>query len=162
MIEFYGEISMPCKRAVNKRKKRYYAVWLCVLSVIVAGLAVYAGIDGGGKGRDFIVFTVFAVLLALFTAYLFAAPVPRSLEGEKWLFRVQIEGEELLFTQYLTGREIVKKRPLCKVKKVVKTKYGYLLYVPNGGSIVACQRNLLKKGTFDRLETLFGGKLKEE
>ena len=160
MIEFYGEISMPCKRAVNKRKKRYYAVWLCVLSVIVAGLAVYAGIDGGGKGRDFIVFTVFAVLLALFTAYLFAAPVPRSLEGEKWLFRVQIEGEKILWVQYLPDKTIRKEKMIDSIKKVYRTKFCYYLVYNNLSNAIICERCLLKRGTFDRLEYTFEGKIR--
>ncbi len=141
-------------------RKRYYAVWTAVLTVIVGALAVIAGFTNG----QYIMFTVFAALLLALTALLFFAPTSKSLAKEQWLFRVQIDIEEgvLKFTQYAGGREIAKKRELARVRKVVKDDRCYMLYVPNAGSLVICQNNLLKKGTFTELEALFAGKLYKE
>ena len=143
MIEFFGEISLACKKNADRRKKRYYAVWTAVLTAVVAGLAVVAGTTGG----EFVMFTVFAALLLALTVFLFIAPSPKSLSKEQWLFRIQIEGEEIRFTQYLAEKEVSKKREVGKVRKVVKDERCYLLYTPNAGNIIVCQRNLLKKGT---------------
>lgn len=157
MIEFFGEISLACKKNADRRKKRYYAVWTAVLTAVVAGLAVVAGTTGG----EFVMFTVFAALLLALTVFLFIAPSPKSLSKEQWLFRIQIEGEEIRFTQYLAEKEISKKREVGKVRKVVKDERCYLLYTPNAGNIIVCQRNLLKKGTFEELESLFSGRIRE-
>lgn len=157
MIEFFGEISAACKKNTERRRKRYYAVWTCALAAVVAALAVIAGVTDG----QYVMFTVFAALLAALTVYLFIAPVSKSLSKEEWLFRVEIEEGVIRFTQYVNGREIVKKREVRKVRRVVKDGRCYLLYAPNAGSIIVCQRNLLKRGTFDELEALFAGKIKE-
>ena len=66
-------------------RKRYYAVWTAVLTVIVGALAVIAGFTNG----QYIMFTVFAALLLALTALLFFAPTSKSLAKEQWLFRVQ-------------------------------------------------------------------------
>ena len=105
--------------------------------------------------------TVFAALLLALTVFLFIAPSPKSLSKEQWLFRIQIEGEEIRFTQYLAEKEVSKKREVGKVRKVVKDERCYLLYTPNAGNIIVCQRNLLKKGTFEELESIFSGKIRE-
>lgn len=156
MIEFYGEISLSCKKVADKRKKHYFAVWTLILTVIVGALAVGNGVSGG----NYLSFTVFACILAALTAFLFAAPSLGKAERSGWVCRVSIEEDTLTFIQYTDGGEVKKTRPLKKVKKVIKMKTCYLLYVPDGASIVVCQRSLLKRGTFEEFESLFRGKIK--
>ncbi len=162
MIEFYGEISMPCKVMADKLKKKYYAFWILILTLIVLAMAIANGVAEGTTLRGpFIAYAIFTVLLAALSVYLFIAPTGKSLARAQWLFRVQIEEGMIRFIQYTGDKEVEKKRELKKVRRVVKTKHAYLLYLPDAANVVICQRNLLKKGTFDELEALFRGKIRE-
>ena len=157
MIEFYGEIALPCKQRADKLRKRHYALWTLALTLIVGGLAAL----NGATGRSFVLFTVFAALLAALTVYLFVAPQFKNSCKERMILRVEIEGDTLTVTR-CGGEEVKKTRPLKKVKKAVLCGGCYYLYAPDAGSLVLCQRNLLKKGTFDEFEALFAGRLKKK
>lgn len=157
MIEFYGEIALPCKKRADKLRKRHYAVWTSALTLAMSVFAVLSGVTGG----NFILFIVFACLLAAVSVFLFVAPQGKSFGKEKWLFRVQIEEGKLRLVQYAQDREIKKERELKKIKKVVLSGGCYYLYAPNAGNLILCQRNLLKKGTFEEFESLFSGRLRK-
>lgn len=46
------------------------------------------------------------------------------------------------------------------IKKVYRTKFCYYLVYNNLSNAIICERCLLKRGTFDRLEYTFEGKIR--
>ena len=81
------------------------------------------------------------------------------MEKERWLFRVTIGEEDVTFVQYLPGKEVRKVKKFNDVKRVVKTKYCYLIVFNDIANAFVCERQLLKRGTLDAFERLFEGKI---
>ncbi len=158
MIEFYGEISDYTKRRAEKLKRKYYAKWLFVLACIPAALCVVSAVTSG----KFIGMLVFAILLVGAGIFLFFSPPGRSYEKQKWIFRVVIDGDTLIFTQYIGQKTVEKKRKIDAVKRVIKTDFCYFVVFNDIGNAVILERCLLKKGTFDLLESIFRGKICEK
>lgn len=156
MIEFYGEVSDYTKRRTDKLRKRYYAIWLAALSVLLGVAAAVSGATGGG----FVPFLVFALLIGAVAAYLFFGPMKKNIAAQKWKFRVTIDGGELVWEQYLPAKTVRKVKKLDRVKRVVKTDFCYYIVFNDIGNAVVCERCLLKKGTFERFEQIFEGKIR--
>lgn len=157
MIEFYGEVSDYTKRRTDRLKKRYFAKWLAALALLLAAVTVAAACTGG----NFWVALAFTAVLAALAALLYFLPMKKKIEG-RWLFRVRIEDDKLYFTQYLNGREVSKTRRIEAVKKVYKTPFCYYIVFSDIAGAIVCERCLLKKGTFDRFEQIFGRKVQEK
>ena len=158
MVEFYGKVSDAVARLAERLRRRYYALWLAALALLCAVVAVAAGIQSGVRG--FLVPLVAALLLAGVAAALYFLPVKKA-KGELVL-RVTADADKLTVVQYLPGREIRRTRPLRRVRRVYRTRYCYFVLFSDIGSAVVCERSLLKKGTFERWEALFGKRLKEK
>ncbi len=161
MIEFYGELSLPCKVYAERARKKYYSFWMTALTLIVLALTVANGLTAGA-GTKFIVYAVFTLLLAGLSVYLFLAPAGKAPARDKYLLRVRIDGTWVRVVRYADGRESEKKREIGQVRRVVRTQEAYYLYLPDAANIVVCQRGLLKEGSFEELEALFRGKIKEK
>lgn len=157
MVEFYGELSEKVKKTADRLKRRYFAVWTFVLTLAVTALAVIGGVLEG----DFIVFTVFAVILASLTAYLYFVP-PRKAAAAQIFIRVIISEDLVRFVRYLEDGEKVKEKKISDIRRVVKTKNCYFLVFNDISNAIPCQRTLLKKGTFTLLEEIFKGKIREK
>ncbi len=156
-IEFYGDVSEYTKRRADKLKKRYFAKWLAALTALTAVAAIVAAFANGG----YIAFVVVSCVLGILAAWLYFSPMKKSMAKEKWTFRVVIDGDFLYWTQYLpNGKTVEKKRLVSQIKRVVKTNYCYYLVYNDISNAFICERNLLKRGTFDALEQLFTGKIR--
>ncbi len=156
-MEFYGDVSEYTKRRADKLKKRYIAKWLGVIALLLAISALVAVFANGG----FLVFLVFAVLLGLIAAWLYLSPLKKSMEKNRWTFRVLIEGDFIYWTQYLPNKKTVeKKRRIDQVKRIIKTNYCYYIVFSDISNAMICERCLLKRGTFDYFEQLFTGKIR--
>lgn len=158
MIEFYGEVTDYTKRRTDKLRKRYFSNWLFALALIVFVVALVLLITAAGLGWLYAM--IFAVLLAAAGAFFRFGPMKKNFNKAKWLFRVQIEGDRLTWVQYLPDKTIRKKKNLNGVKKVYRTKYCYYIVFNDIANAVVCERCLLKRGTFERFEYTFEGKIR--
>lgn len=158
MIEFYGEITDYTKRRTDKLRKRYYSNWIFALAGVVVVVALIVLFTSSGYGWLWV--GVFAVLLAAVGFFLRFGPMRKSVSDAKWLVRVQIEGEKILWIQYLPDKTIRKEKMVDGIKKVYRTKFCYYLVYNNLSNAILCERCLLKRGTFDRLEYTFEGKIR--
>lgn len=157
MIEFYGEVSDYTKVRADKLKKRYFGGWLGALAAVALVVAVIVAFvrDGWGWAPP----AVCAVVLGGVAAWLFMAPRKKTIKA-KWLFRVTIEEDTLTFTQYLGEKTVTKQKRVSRAKYVYKTSYCYYIVFNDISNAVICERRLLRRGTFDRLEQTFAGKLR--
>lgn len=157
VVEFYGDISDYTKRRADKLRKRFFAKWLAVLTfVLIVGLLIALFANGG-----FIVFLIAAVVLGCVAAILYFAPMRKTMEKYRWTFRVTVEGDFVTCTQYLEGgKTAVKKKRLDQIKRVIKTNYCYYLVYNDISNAIICERCLLKRGTFEYLESLFTGRIR--
>ena len=157
VVEFYGDISDYTKRRADKLRKRFFAKWLAVLTVVlIVGLLIALFANGG-----FIVFLIVAVVLGCVAAILYFAPMRKTMEKVRWTFRVTVEGDFVTCTQYLEGgKTAVKKKRLDQIKRVIKTNYCYYLVYNDISNAIICERCLLKRGTFEYLESLFTGRIR--
>lgn len=155
-IEFYGEVSEYTKVRVDKIRKRYFAKWIGALAAVLALAAVIAAFFSSSV----LLLLIFAGLLAAVAAWLAFSPLKKSMEKERWLFRVTIGEEDVTFVQYLPGKEVRKVKKFNDVKRVVKTKYCYLIVFNDIANAFVCERQLLKRGTLDAFERLFEGKIR--
>lgn len=158
VIEFYGEVSDYTKVRTDKIRKRYFAGWLFGLAILLLLVTVLLVVFGEGYG--WVAPAVFAVILTGNAAYHQFGPMKKSMENKRWLLRVHIEGDEIIYTQYLPQKTIEKKKRLDQIKKVYRTKFCYYLVYNDVANAIVCERSLLKRGTFERLEYLFEGKIK--
>ncbi len=158
VIEFYGEVSDYTKRRTDKLRKRYFSNWLLVLMapVFIVSLVLLFTSEGDG----WIYTLVFALLLGSAGAFFRFGPMKKKFNDGKWLFRVQIEGDRLLWTQYLPDKTVRKEKSVNSIKKVYRTKFCYYLVYGDIANAVICERCLLKRGTFEQLERLFEGKIR--
>lgn len=154
MVEFYGEVSDYTRRRTDRLKKRYYAKWLAALALLLAGVTVAAACTGG----NFWVALVFTALLAGLAALLYFLPLKKKVEGSL-LLRVRIEEGKIAFTQYIGGKEIKKTRRVEAVRRVYKTPFCYYIVFSDIAGAIVCERCLLKKGTFEQFERIFGTKV---
>ena len=157
VVEFYGDISDYTKRRADKLKKRYFAKWLAALTVVlVVGLLIALFANGG-----YLVFMIAAIVLGCVAAGLYFAPMKKTMDKFRWTFRVTIEGDFVTCTQYCEGgKTVVKKKRLDQIKRVIKTNYCYYLVYNDISNAFICERSLLKRGTFEYLESLFMGKIR--
>ncbi len=158
MIEFYGEVSDYTKIRTDKLRKKYYSNWIFALAAVVCVVALV--LVATAKGEAWIGVLVFAVILALAASFFRFGPMKKSLRNAKWLVRVQIEGDSIVWMQYLPDKTIRKEKSVNSIKKVYRTKFCYYLVFNNIANAILCERALLKRGTFDRLEREFEGKIK--
>lgn len=157
VVEFYGDISDYTKRRTDKLKRRYFAKWLALLTgVLVVGLLIALFANGG-----YLVFLIAAVVLGCVSAGLYFAPMRKTMEKFRWTFRVTAEGDFVTCTQYCEGgKTVVKKKRIDQIKRVIKTNYCYYLIYNDISNAFICERSLLKRGTFEYLESLFTGKIR--
>ena len=158
MIEFYGTISDYTKRRADKLRKRYFSNWIFALAAVAAVVAIIVFFTGEEEGALYT--GICAVVLALVGSFLRFGPMRKSVGDAKWLVRVQIEGDTVVWMQYLPDRTIRKEKRVDAIKKVYRTKFCYFLVYNNLSNAILCERNLLKRGTFDRLEYTFEGKIR--
>ena len=156
VIEFYGEISDYTKRRTDKLKKKYYAVWLAAVALLLGIAALISGLTGG----RYIVFLVFTALVGGVAAFMYFGPMKKNFDKSKWKCRVTIENDELVWEQYLPQKTVRKVKKLHCVKRVLKTDFCYYIVFNDIGNAVICERCLLKKGTFALLEAIFEGKIR--
>lgn len=154
MVEFYGEVSDYTRRRTDRLKKRYYAKWLAALALLLAGVTVAAACTGG----NFWVALAFTLLLAGLAALLYFLPLKNNVEGSL-LLRVRVEDGKIAFTQYIGGKEIKKTRRVEAVRRVYKTPFCYYIVFGDIAGAIVCERCLLKKGTFEQFERIFGAKV---
>ena len=158
MIEFYGEVSDYTKVRADKLKKRYFAAWIGVLALVALVVGVVVAFFDVGMG--WVVPIVCAVILALVAAWFYLGPRKKTMEKTKWLFRVTIEEDTLTFTQYLPNKTVTKTKRVSRAKYVYKTSYCYYIVFNDISNAVICERRLLKRGTCDRFEMTFSGKMR--
>ena len=60
----------------------------------------------------------------------------------------------------MPDKTIRKEKNLNGVKKVYRTKYCYYIVFNDIANAVVCERCLLKRGTFERFEYTFEGKIR--
>ena len=158
MIEFYGEVTDYTKRRTDKLRKRYMSNWIFVLAGVIVVIALIVLFTT--SGNNWLWVGLFAVLLAVVGFFLRFGPMRKSVSNAKWLVRVQIEGEKILWVQYLPDKTVRKEKMIDSIKKVYRTKFCYYLVYNNLSNAIICERCLLKRGTFDRLEYTFEGKIR--
>lgn len=158
MIEFYGEVTDYTKRRTDKLRKRYMSNWIFVLAGVIVVIALIVLFTT--SGNNWLWVGLFAVLLAAVGFFVRFGPMRKSVSNAKWLVRVQIEGEKILWVQYLPDKTIRKEKNLNGVKKVYRTKYCYYIVFNDIANAVVCERCLLKRGTFERFEYTFEGKIR--
>lgn len=158
MIEFYGEVTDYTKHRTDKLRKRYMSNWIFVLAGVIVVIALIVLFTT--SGNNWLWVGLFAVLLAAVGFFLRFGPMRKSVSNAKWLVRVQIEGEKILWVQYLPDKTVRKEKMIDSIKKVYRTKFCYYLVYNNLSNAIICERCLLKRGTFDRLEYTFEGKIR--
>ena len=156
VVEFYGDITDYTKRRTDKLKKRYFAKWLAALALLLVIAMLVALFANGG----FIAFLVAAIVIGV-VAGRCIFPDEKD-DGQNPLdFRVHIEGDFVTCTQYCEGGKTVeKKKRLDQIKRVIKTNYCYYLVYNDISNAFICERCLLKRGTFEYLESIFMGKIR--
>ena len=97
-------------------------------------------------------------LLAGLAALLYFLPLKKNVEGSL-LLRVRVEDGKIAFTQYIGGKEIKKTRRVEAVRRVYKTPFCYYIVFGDIAGAIVCERCLLKKGTFEQFERIFGAKV---
>ena len=98
------------------------------------------------------------LLLAGLAALLYFLPLKKKVEGSL-LLRVRVEEGKIAFTQYIGGKEIKKTRRVEAVRRVYKTPFCYYIVFGDIAGAIVCERCLLKKGTFEQFERIFGAKV---
>ncbi len=157
VVEFYGDITDYTKRRTDKLKKRYFAKWLAALALLLVIAMLVALFANGG----FIAFLVAAIVIGVVAGALYFSPMKKTMDKTRWTFRVHIEGDFVTCTQYCEGGKTVeKKKRLDQIKRVIKTNYCYYLVYNDISNAFICERCLLKRGTFEYMESIFMGKIR--
>ena len=159
MFEFYGVLSSECIQKISKRENLCAFLTTSIILLLLLSATIPLIIFKLDGYKEFIGFTIFLFIIDILILFC----KPRSLTF-KLSRKVTIDIENNKITREIEGYNKAglkpKTRKISSIKKIIDYGDWYcIVFVMDPSDTIACQKNLMTKGTIQDFEETFKNKI---